>query len=128
MYSDFLQFNYQVYVIKHEIRRREKEANEKPMYLVIEPTISIEQMKEDTLKERFRLTLAECQSIMKAGWEVEVKDNLSLFDSTLKLIEYFEQVKTDEMRTKLDMHIKALKPVFEKTIADKRDLNLLQMK
>lgn len=127
-YSDFQHFKYQIYVMKFELRKREKEHNiEQPVPLREEPTIDVEEVRKSCLQTRFDLTLKQCQAVMKIGWEIEVADNIALFNSTLRLIEFFEQTRDEEMLKKLKLQINAIKPTLQKTIGDKVDLESLTL-
>jgi hypothetical protein len=70
MYSDFLHFEFALYSIKHGLRQLDPEKLK--VYMIEEPTFTIEEYKKQRIAKRFDATMKECHSIMKIGWEAEM--------------------------------------------------------
>lgn len=95
--------------------------------MVSEPLISAEEFRKQCLRERFDISIKECNVVMKAGWEIEVADCEAVFDATLRMVQFFRELNDQDMRYKLEIHIKAIATILEKTLEGKRDMNDLKL-
>lgn len=68
-YSDFIEFDFSFYSLKCGIRRLDQD---KKVFMVEEPTVSVDEYRRLMLQKRFDVTVKECHALMKVGWEAEV--------------------------------------------------------
>jgi tetratricopeptide (TPR) repeat protein len=70
MYSDFLHFDFAFYSLKRGLRNLDPTKTR--VFMVEEPTLEVEEYRKISLNRRFEVTLKECQSVMRIGWENEM--------------------------------------------------------
>lgn len=68
-YSDFLHFDFAFYSIKAGIRKLDSDKSK--VFMLDEPTLDVEAYRRESLAKRFELTMKECHSVMKVGWETD---------------------------------------------------------
>jgi hypothetical protein len=112
-----------------KIKKSAKTVIKKPekVYLFSEPTISTEEYRKQCLRERFDISIKECNIVMKAGWEIEIADCEAVFDATLRMVQFFREVNDQDMRYKLEIHIKAISSILAKTLEGRRDMQELKL-
>jgi hypothetical protein len=69
-YSYFLHFDFAFYAIKKGIRNLDSEKT--TVFMIDEPEMDTEDYRKKMLLLRSEVTLKECHSVMKIGWEIDV--------------------------------------------------------